>query len=407
MSAAPAETDAPPPGAGGLRVALVVEAAAGGTGRHVLDIARGLLRRGHFVAVIYSPVRADPEFVAELDALPGRPGHPLPFRRALGAHDLRHLRALVALLSRLGPFDVVHGHSSKAGALVRLLPAWVGGARVYSPHAIRTMDPTLSRRARAVYGRIERLLARRRAMVLAGSADEMEALGAVGIAADRRELLHFAVDAAPGLPRAAARAELGLPEEGAILGFVGRLDWQKAPERAIRALAGSGRSDARLAIVGGGEDGALRALAAELGIAGRVHFVGHRAVGGRLMGAFDALLVPSRYDSSPYVLLEALNAGVPMIATPVGMAAQIVAEEGAGIAIPNSDDPAPAAAAIAGLLEPERLERTRRAARDLSRRRSFDAMLAQVEGAYRRARAGERTRRGGPEARGLPAMERR
>lgn len=376
-----------------MRVALVIESAGGGTGRHVLDLARGLSRRNHSVAVIYSPVRADAEFVAELHAIPCLTVHELPLRRSIGLHDVAHFRALSRLLSEIGPFDIVHGHSSKAGALTRLLPASVSGARVYSPHAIRTMDPTLSRRERFFYGRVERLLALRRAVVLAGSADEMDALDAVGIATDRRELLHFAVEAKPGLSRDAARAELGLPESSTVLGFVGRLGWQKAPERAIRALAGAARPDVGLAIAGGGDDDEPRALAEQLGVADRVHFLGHRAVGSRLMGAFDILLVPSRYDSSPYVLLEALNAGVPMIATPVGMAAQIVGEEGAGLEVPNSDDPAAMVAAISELLEPGRLEAARRAATDLSRRRSFDAMLAQVEAAYRRALADPPARR--------------
>ena len=371
----------------GMRIAQVVESAGGGTGRHVIDLTGGLARRGHDVTLVYSPLRVEPQFLEGL-ARTGAEVVSAPFRRALGVHDLSHLRALGRILARRGPFDVVHGHSSKAGALVRLLPASVPGARVYTPHAIRMMDPTLSPARRSFYAALERLLARRGGTFVAGSAHEVESLRAIGVARDRIELLDFGIAPCPSAPREEARRAHGLAGRGVVMGFVGRLVRQKAPERAIRALARSGRPDVTLALVGTGElEGELRRLSVAEGVAERVVFLGFRD-GQAAMSAFDVLLVPSRYDSSPYVLLEAVMAGVPIVGAPIGMAEQIVGDAGAGLLVANTDDPEPWAHAIRAMCDPARLEAARAATRRLRATRSLDHMVEQMAGIYARASAG-------------------
>ena len=372
-----------------MKIAQIVESAGGGTGRHVIDLSRGLARRGHDVTVVYSPVRAEPAFLEGL-AGAGVATATAPFRRAVGVHDLAHVGALRRVLRERGPFDVVHGHSSKAGALVRLLPASVPGGRAYTPHAIRTMDPTLPRAQRAAYGTMERLLALRPGRFVAGSTHEVESLRAIGVRAGRIDLIDFAIEEAPPGTRADARARHGFGEGDLVIGFVGRLVPQKAPERAVRALATIDRADLRLALVGTGElEGPLRELAAREGVEARVSFLGFQD-GQRTMPAFDALIVPSRYDSSPYVLLEAIMAGVPIIAAPIGMAEQIAGDGGAGWLVENTDGPGPWAEAIRAVCDPARLAVARQAARRLSETRSIDRMLAQMEAVYERARAAAR-----------------
>ena len=372
-----------------MRIAQIVESAGGGTGRHVIDLTGGLARRGHDVTLVYSPVRVEPQFrdgLARLDVETVT----APFRRGLGVHDLSHVRALRRILERRGPFDVVHGHSSKAGALVRLLPASVPGARAYTPHAIRMMDPTLSPIRRMFYAALERLLSMRPGTFVAGSAHEVQSLSAIGIARERIELLDFGIEPCPAASREEARRAHGLGGRGIVVGFVGRLVRQKAPERAIRALARSGRRDVTLALVGTGElEGPLRRLSAAEGVENRVLFLGFRD-GQGAMFAFDALIVPSRYDSSPYVLLEAIMAGVPIVGAPIGMAEQIIGDGGAGLLVPNTDDPEPWARAIRAICDPACLEAARAAARHLRATRSLDHMVEQMEGIYERAAASAR-----------------
>lgn len=142
-----------------LRVLLVTEPSGGGSGRHVIDLARELGELSHKVAVVYSPTRAEPTFVRELERLSLFAVEALPMRRAVGPWDISAARTLQEIIDRLGPFDVIHGHSSKAGALVRLV-APRGAARVYTPHAFRTMDPSTGTLARRVYGAAESILGR-------------------------------------------------------------------------------------------------------------------------------------------------------------------------------------------------------------------------------------------------------
>ena len=369
-----------------MKLAQVVESAGGGTGRHVLDLAGGLGRRGHDVTLVYSPLRAEPQFLDGL-ARAGAEVVTAPFRRGLGVHDLSHVRALRRILQERGPFDVVHGHSSKAGALVRLLPASVPGGRAYTPHAIRMLDPTLTPGRRAFYAALERVLARRPGVFIAGSGEEVECLRGIGVAEGRIELLDFGIEAVPALTHRGVRRTHGLDEDGLLIGFVGRLAPQKAPERAIRAIARAGRPDVALAMVGSGDlEPELRRLAAEEGVGDRVRFLGPLD-GPAVMAAFDALIIPSRYDTIPYVLLEAIMAGVPVVGAPVGMVERIVADGGAGVLVPNTDDPEPWARALREICEPERLAAARAAARRLSSIRSLDHMIDQMEGIYERAAA--------------------
>lgn len=111
------------------------------------------------MTAVYSPLRAESRFVDELLALPLHEIIALDMHRAVGPWDLASYRALGRLIRDKGPFDIVHGHSSKAGALTRL--ATLPGRNppvLYTPHAFRTMDPTLGSKGRLVYGGVERLL---------------------------------------------------------------------------------------------------------------------------------------------------------------------------------------------------------------------------------------------------------
>lgn len=372
-----------------MRIAQVVEASGGGTGRHVIDLTSGLARTGHDVTLIYSPLRIEPQFAEGLKGL-DVDLHTAPFRRELGSHDLAHVRLLARILRDAGPFDVVHGHSSKAGALVRLLPGSVPGRRVYTPHAIRMLDPTLTPGRRRFYATLERMLATRPSLFVAGSAEEVGCLRGIGIADERIVLLDFGIGPGPNVTRSEARARHGLPQDASVIGFVGRLVPQKAPERAIRALGRAGRTDLHMALVGMGNlEPFLRDLAVREGVADRVRFLGP-ANGQAAMPAFDVLVMPSRYDTIPYVLLEAVMAGVPVVGSPVGAVERVVGEGGAGIVVPNTDDPEPWAGAIRDIFEPTRLEAARAATERLQSLHSLEHMVRQMEGIYERLAGADR-----------------
>jgi hypothetical protein len=108
------------PGNSPLRICHVLEASGAGSGQAVLALARRGLSRGDDVTLVYAPDRAEPAFVAALSALPGLKTHSIPMQRKVGGRDIFDGWRLYCLLRRIGPFDFIHGHSSKAGVLARI-----------------------------------------------------------------------------------------------------------------------------------------------------------------------------------------------------------------------------------------------------------------------------------------------
>lgn len=313
-----------------MRLCLLVEAASGGTGRHVTDLTQALCARGHDVTLVYSPLRAEAGFCRAARASGARV-MTLAMQRTVGWHDFAAARALTRLVEERGPFAVVHAHSSKAGAVARL--AGVGAAaRVYTPHALATLNPDRGAAARSLIGLAERLLGPRTDALIAVSLAEWEEAGRLGIAADRRHLIANRLQQASFTPRAVARKALGARPGERWIGFAGRLAPQKAPLQFVAAAVGAMRRDSRVRalILGDGEQAALVGEAIdESGFADR--FIWHRDEDARdWLAALDLVVITSRFEGLPYVLLESLAVGVPVLATPVGGARELLAS-GAGL----------------------------------------------------------------------------
>jgi glycosyltransferase involved in cell wall biosynthesis len=150
--------------------------------------------------------------------------------------------------------------------------------------------------------------------------------------------------------RLAARRELGLPPDGPLLLYVGRLVAVKGPDIALDALART--PGVRLAMVGDGPLAAqLRRQAAGLGLGDRVIWAGGRphAEITRWLAACDGLLLSSRSEGEPNVTLEALAAGRPVAATAVGGTPNVI-QEGVGGCLARPQDPEDLARAVERLL---------------------------------------------------------
>jgi glycosyltransferase involved in cell wall biosynthesis len=370
-----------------MRILLVLEACGGGAGRHVLDLAEGLVSRGQEVHVVWSEERTGTYFSEPLSALNGVVSESLVMRRDVGAHDLTSLFRLAAYARRNGPFDILHGHSSKAGALVRLLPYSIPGYRIYTPHAFRTMDPGLSDVSRVIYSAIERILSQRCRFVLVGSDQESDAAVRIGISRSRIRRIRFGIGAAEDVCRRRIRTELGLEDTDVAVGFVGRFVYQKAAERLVAGFAEVARTQPRykLVLVGYGEQEAdLRYSVDRLNIRDRVLFAGSRD-GASSMAAFDVLAVPSRYESLGYVLLEGVSIGLPIISTDVGIARELVVEGKNGTIVPNVDDPKQWREALEYLLTPTHLTEASMWARKMRRRFNVAEMVEDVVATYAEA----------------------
>jgi glycosyltransferase involved in cell wall biosynthesis len=137
------------------------------------------------------------------------------------------------------------------------------------------------------------------------------------------------------MDRAEARRILSVPPGMQVVGTVGRLALQKAPEDFVQALAGLRRSDVFGVWIG---DGPLRAkterLARKLGLADRMLFTGERHDVEALLPGIDVFAMASRYEGLPCAIVEAMSAGLPVVATAVNAVPDLVIAGETGLLAP-------------------------------------------------------------------------
>jgi glycosyltransferase involved in cell wall biosynthesis len=303
-------------------------------------------------------------------------------------NDRRALRRLTELLAHDG-YDVVHTHSAKAGALGRL-----AAERARTPRVVHTFHgfpfhEFQSRARRGAYIAVERYLGRRTDVFLAvGGAVAAEAIRRGIAVPERVRVINPAIEqpAEPASPaaRAAARRRLGVPVGCKVVGTVGRVDYQKAPESFVDAIAWLDRDDVYAVWIG---DGPLRlkmeARAARRGLQGRFLCAGHRDDVLELLPGLDVFVMASRYEGLPCAVAEAMAVGLPVVATAVNAVPYVVLPGETGLLV-SPERPRQLAAAIGYLLnEPAGAARMARAARLLIADKFTSSSLATVlEAAY-------------------------
>lgn len=167
------------------------------------------------------------------------------------------------------------------------------------------------------------------------------------------------------ISRAALRAELGLSADAAVIGSVGRLTYQKGFDVLLRALAQPGLEGVHLLLAGAGEElDRLGALTHSLKMSHRVHFAGYRRDVPRWLGALDLYVHPARFEGTPNILLEAMAAGCPIVATNIDGNSEILTDGQHGWLTPPDDPIALASAIRTALEQPVEAQRRARAARE-------------------------------------------
>lgn len=189
---------------------------------------------------------------------------------------------------------------------------------------------------------------------------------------------------------AAKRRELGLPSDGPVIGLASRLTPQKDVPSLLRAMTIVVREipNVTLLVVGEGdgeERAELRTLAHELGLGERVRFLGMRFDIPELLATFDVYASSSVWEGLPMVILEAMAAGCPIVATAVGGLPTAITDNVNGTLVPPGNHEALAAALIELLRDGERRARYARAAREVfATRYSAEIMARQYEALYER-----------------------
>ena len=307
-----------------MRILLVSEPGVDGVFRHVEALAHFLLARRHEVHLAYSDMRGSDrlrKLVADVEAAAGTTLN-LGVGNAPGPRDLAALVELHKMVRAVKP-DVIHGHSSKAGALVRAL-AFLG-VRLplfYTPHAYYGMAGSRGLKT-VLFNSVESVLGRIGTSINLSDGEIAFARDKLHIPQSRLRLIpnpvdtHSFVPAAPEV-KSRLRREIGVPDGAVLLGSVGRLAFQKDPITLYRsfALALQNVPNLWLYHLGDGElAGECESLAEELGIKERIIRRTYLSEPLSFYRAIDGMILTSRYEGLSFAVLEALACDLPVILT--------------------------------------------------------------------------------------------
>ena len=333
-----------------LRILHCLRAPVGGLFRHVRDLATAQAKRGYAVGVLCDDIAKDGLTEARLRDLETRLElglHRVAMPRSIGAGDIFATRRTQALCQAL-QIDVAHGHGAKGGAYARLA-AQHGKRRganlsgFYTPHGGSLHYATSSLKGKAFMA-AERRLAQATDGIIFESAFSQQRYGEkVGSCCAPSRVIPNGVGEADFI-------EVAPADDATDLLFIGELRNLKGVDVLLTAHAAlAATRPLTLTIVGDGPDGnAFRELAASLGHQALVNFAG--ALPAR--EAFTRgrnLVVPSRAESLPYIVLEAAAGRVPLVASNVGGIPEIV--DGTDVPLVPADDPEALSQAIVALLD--------------------------------------------------------
>ncbi len=297
-----------------MRILHVFRTPVGGLFRHVRDAARGLSALGHDIGILCDSTTGGDmavKLLAEVAPSCSLGVKRMPISRLPGMGDISGARQAMVYARRLKP-DIIHCHGAKGGLYGRLAARMLGIPSVYTPHG-GSLHYEWASPAGAVFLSAEKALAAIGGGIHFVCAFERDAFAAkIGLGRKRHAVIHNGLwpdEFTPAEPAA----------DAADLLFLGDMRMLKGVDVLLAALASLNEQRRTTAcLVGDGPDlEAFRAQAKTLGLSEVVRFPGR-------MGAREAfrlgriLVMPSRAESFPYVVLEACAAGVPLIASRVG-----------------------------------------------------------------------------------------
>lgn len=323
---------------------LVTQGGGGGAQRYVLDLARALKEQYRVT-------------VAAGEAIAGRALLDAAAANGIAVHQLRYLRRAIrprddvraifelARFFRAGKFAIVHTNSSKADVLGAVAARLVRPRpRVVSTiHGWVFLEP-MGRLRRALYVLLERIAARLRDQTIFLSRLDQTAAATARIGnPHNQKVIPLGIGNVTAQDRATARRRIGLPDlppAATVVGTVANLYPTKGLDMLIRAAktVTDALPDVRFVVIG---EGPLRPRLeqhiSKSKLNDRVFLVGSRPDAASLLAALDVFVLSSRKEGTPYVLLEAAAARLPVVATSVGGIPELLAHEKNGLLVPPDD----------------------------------------------------------------------
>lgn len=275
-----------------------------------------------------------PELIERCQAL-GIRTELFPFSHPLSLSGMRAIKRFV----QRERIDVIHTHGYREDIYALLMREY---RRVVATNHLWKRTT----RKLAIYAAIDAFAMRFFPAIVAVSQPIFDEMARIGLPRKKLSLIENGITLADYDPRfsqrEAVRAELGLADTDFVFGMVSSLSEEKGHRYALRALAGIHQQGypAKLVIIGDGADeAALRALTRELNIEAHVVFAGRRRDIPLALQAFTVFLMPSLIEGLPMALLEAMAAGLPVIATGVGDIPKLVSDE-VGTLVPPANEAA-------------------------------------------------------------------
>ncbi len=367
-----------------MRILYVVTAGEfGGAPLHVLQLMKYMAKQGHEVGLVAAP---EPRLMEGAKAL-GVKVFPNPhFVRPIKPwKDLRALWRVFKAIRQFKP-DLVSAHSTKAGFAARFSCAILGVPVIFTAHGWAFTEGK-SPLARYLLASAERLASKVTNEIICVSEHDKELALRFRVAPEQKlTVIHNGMEPNVYLNASGSkvRSELGLKESEILITMVARFVPQKDYETLLQAIRCLQKGDFKVAFVGGGErEVVVRAKARELNL-DNVIFLGERRDVPQILTASDIFVLASNWEGLPRSIIEAMMAGLPVVATKVGGVPELVEDGITGFLVPPKDPEALAQALQKLIDDPELRKRMGQASREKALREfTLDRMLHETERVYR------------------------
>lgn len=282
--------------------------------------------------------------------------------RAIGSNDLKAIGEVRRLIKRYNP-DIVYAHSSKAGAIARVADIGLKNHCLYNPHGW-AFNMRCSAKKEAMYTAIEKIAAPFCDKIICISdAEKQSALDKKICREDKLQVIFNGVDIEAyenGIHGTVKRKDLNIPEDAFVVGMVGRISPQKAPDIFIKMAkhVKDKVSNAHFIIVGNGDQEAeIQKYAKDNNFLDSLHITGWVDDPMSYVELFDVACLLSRWEGFGLVLPEYMMAGKPIVATRVDAIPNIICNNENGLLV-DADDPISASEAVLRIYSDERFKST-------------------------------------------------
>lgn len=317
---------------------LHVAQAAGGVDRYIRMLLKYLDKEKFENILVCSQDFHEEDYKGLVDSF-----EQVEMTRAIGEQDLKAIKKIRALIKKYTP-DVVYAHSSKAGAIARVADIGLNNHCVYNPHGW-AFNMRCSARKKAIYTAIEKVAAPFCDKIICISdAEKQSALEKKICRDDKLQVIFNGVDIDAyenGIHGAVKRENLNIPEDAFVVGMVGRVSPQKAPDVFIK-MAKQVKDvvpNAHFIIVGNGnQEDEIRKYAEDNGFSDNLHITGWVDNPMSYVELFDVACLLSRWEGFGLALPEYMMAGKPIVASRVDAIPNIIRDEENGLLVKVDDD---------------------------------------------------------------------